>query len=118
MNHRTRSAIERQISAMNADVFEVGLFKPNLPDGTHTEPEMLPRVWDCETLLRSVSWLCYQNGNGRNVYVRPSGEHHLSLVDDLTTQAIQCMKAEGFAPAVVVETSPGNFQDFSAVLTS
>src|SRR5215472_15399268 len=110
MNHRTRTAIERQITAMSVDVFEVGLFKPRTPSDQHAEPEMLPRVWDRETLLRSVSWLCYQNSQGRNVYVRPNGEHHLSLVDDLTAEAIQRMKAEGFTPAAVVETSPGNFQ--------
>src|SRR5215472_5456845 len=110
MNHRTRTAIERQITAMSVDVFEVGLFKPRTPSDQHAEPEMLPRVWDRETLLRSVSWLCYQNSQGRNVYVRPNGEHHLSLVDDLTVEAVQRMKAEGFTPAIVVETSPGNFQ--------
>ena len=110
MNHRTRSAIERQITAMGVDTFEVGLFRPRTPSDPHTEPEMLPRVWDREALLRSVSWLCYQNAHGRNVYIRPYGEHHLSLVDDLTAEAIQRMKAEGFAPAVIVETSPGNFQ--------
>src|SRR5262245_53441023 len=107
MNHRTRIAVERQITAMGAEVFEVGLFKPQGPGDLSREPEMLPRVWDRETLLRSVSWLCYQNAHGRNIYVRPRGEHHLSLVDDLTADAVQRMKAEGFAPAVVVQTSPG-----------
>jgi len=34
----------------------------------------------------------------------------LSLIDDLTVEAIDRMKAEGFEPAVVVETSPNNFQ--------
>jgi hypothetical protein len=110
MNNRTKIAVERQIAAMAADVFEVGLFKPRLPGDTPDEPEMLPRVWDRETLLRSVGWLCFQNAHGRNIYVRPKGEHHFSLVDDLTADAIQKMKADGFAPAVVVETSPANFQ--------
>ena len=110
MNNRTRIAVERQIAAMAADVFEVGLFKPRLPGDTSNEPEMLPRVWDRETLLGSIGWLCFQNARGRNIYVRPKGEHHLSLVDDLTADAIRKMKADGFAPAVVVETSPGNFQ--------
>lgn len=110
MNNRTRVAVERQITAMGADVFEVGLFKPRVPSDSSNEPEMLPRVWDRETLLRSVSWLSYQNANGRNVYVRPKGEHHLSLVDDLTAAAVQKMKNEGFTPALIVETSPGNFQ--------
>ena len=110
MNHRTRTAIERQVTAMSATIFEIGLFKPRTSSDPHKEAEMLPRIWDRETLLRSVSWLCYQNAHGRNVYVRPHGEHHLSLVDDLTAEAIQRMKGEGFAPAVIVETSPANFQ--------
>lgn len=110
MNQRTRIAVERQVTAMNAEIFEVGLFKPRSPDDQSAEPEMLPRTWDLETLRRSVPWLCYQNTRGRNIYIRPKGEHHLSLMDDLTWAAIQRMKAGGFAPAAVVETSPGNFQ--------
>lgn len=110
MKNRTWVAIERQLTAMGADVFEVGLFKPRVPGDRSNEPEMLPRVWDRETLLRSVGWLCYQNAHGRNIYVRPKGEHHLSLMDDLTAGSIQQMTREGFAPALVVETSPGNFQ--------
>jgi RepB DNA-primase from phage plasmid len=34
----------------------------------------------------------------------------LSLIDDLSSEAIERMKAEGFEPAIVVETSPNNFQ--------
>jgi hypothetical protein len=92
---------------MGAEVFEVGLFKPDARDG---EAIMLPRVWDRDALLRSVPWLRYQNRDGRNIYVRPSGEHNLSLVDDLTRTGIVLMKRSGFSPALVVETSPGNFQ--------
>src|ERR1017187_6647348 len=50
------------------------------------------------------------NPTGRNIYIRPRGEHNLSLIDDLTAASIERMKAEGFHPALVVETSPGNFQ--------
>ena len=42
--------------------------------------------------------------------MRPKGEHDLSLVDDLTADAVKRMKVTGFTPAAVVETSPGNFQ--------
>src|SRR6202023_1154647 len=48
--------------------------------------------------------------DGRNIYVRPKGEHDLSLVDDLTADAVKRMKAKHFTPAAVVETPPGNFQ--------
>lgn len=92
---------------MDCEVFEIGLFKPS---ATGTEPVMLPRTWDVQTLLRSISWLRHQNQDGRNIYIRPKGEHNLSLVDDLTSDRIQQMKASGFNPALVVQTSPGNFQ--------
>jgi hypothetical protein len=93
---------------MGAQVFEAGLFKPSGAEVGGTV--MIPRIWDASTLVRSLPWLRLQNADGRNIYVRPKGEHDLSLVDDLTAGAIGRMKAEGFAPAVVVETSPGNFQ--------
>lgn len=110
MKSRTLLAVEQQIAAMDCEVYEIGLFKPHMPGGESKEPEMLPRTWDRATLLRSVPWLRYQNSQGRNVYIRPKGEHHLSMVDDLTADAIKRMKAEGFAPSLVVETSFGNFQ--------
>ena len=92
---------------MGSAVFEIGLFKP---DAAPPEAVMLPRVWDQEALLRSISWLRHQNRDGRNIYIRPRGEHNLSLVDDLTREAIAAMGRAGFAPALVVETSRGNYQ--------
>jgi hypothetical protein len=94
---------------MGVPVLEVGAYKP-AEAGSRPEPEMLLRTWDSESLLRSVGWLRLQNLHGRNIYIRPKGEHPLSLLDDLTSQAIEQMKSEGFNPAVVVETSLGNFQ--------
>src|SRR6267378_2659254 len=102
---KTAEAVAKQGRAMKASTFEVGLFDPTSAHGA-----MLPRVWDLDTLLRSVSWLRLKNLEGRNIYIRPSGEHALSLIDDASTQTIELLKSEGFAPAVVLETSPRNFQ--------
>jgi hypothetical protein len=104
---KTLDAVTKQIHAMGCDIFEVGLFKPT---ATGKEPVMLPRTWDAEALIRSVSWLKHQNRDGRNIYIRPSGEHNLSLVDDLKAADVHAMRKAGFAPALVVQTSPGNFQ--------
>lgn len=93
---------------MGAEVFEFGLFKPE-PD-LHDGPPMLPRTWDVSGLMRSIPWLRLQNSRGRNIYVRPQGEHSLSLVDDLKRDAVEQMKCAGFQPAAVIETSPGNYQ--------
>src|SRR5262245_59039340 len=105
----TAGAVKHQIAAMGADVFEVGLFKPRL-DPNSPEPEMLPRTWNIKNLLKSLSWLQFQNLNGRNIYIRPKGENNLSLIDDLTAAAVSEMKKSGYQPAVLTETSPGNFQ--------
>jgi hypothetical protein len=94
-----------QSLAMGTEAFEVGLFDPNASQGV-----MLSRVWTLATLIRSVSWLSLKNAQGRNIYIRPAGEHSLSLIDDLGIESVERLRSEGFAPAVVVETSPGNFQ--------
>ena len=105
---RTTQAAQQQIAAMGAQIFEVGLFKPSAVD--EGRAVMIPRTWDGSTLMRSIPWLRLQNAEGRNIYVRPKGEHDLSLVDDLSADAVRRMKSSGYAPAAIVETSPGNFQ--------
>jgi hypothetical protein len=104
---RTVRAVERQVKAMGCEAFEVGLFKPDVQGAG---PVMVPRTWDAETLMRSVAWLRRENLDGRNIFCRSKGEHNLSLIDDLSQEAIAEMKRVGFAPALVVETSPKNFQ--------
>jgi len=84
---KTAAAVEQQVAAMGSELFEVGLYNPNPGAG---ESVMIPRVWDA--------------------YIRPKGEHELSMVDDLTKDAILSMQETGFDPAVIVETSPGNYQ--------
>jgi hypothetical protein len=105
---RTNEAVTRQLVAMGAGEFEIGLYKPE--GAGNSEPPMIPRTWDMQAVLKSIPWLRLQNRNGRNIYIRPRGEHNLSLIDDLTAESVERMKAEGFHPALVVETSPGNFQ--------
>jgi hypothetical protein len=71
---------------------------------------ILREGWGAKQVLKSLLWLRRENLNRGHIYVRPAGVHGLSLVDDLKAAAIARMKAEGFAPVAVVETSPGNFQ--------
>jgi RepB DNA-primase N-terminal domain len=71
---------------------------------------MIPLTWDAETTRRSIPWLRLQNAEGRNIYIHPKGEHGLSLIDDISADSVRWMKEEGFQPALIVETSPGNFQ--------
>ena len=63
-----------------------------------------------DELKKSLPWLQRQNAKGEDIYIRPAGDTGVILVDDLKKDAIEQMKAKGFAPAAVVETSPGNYQ--------
>lgn len=103
---KTAAALD-QVAAMGSELFEIGLYNPNATAG---ESVMIPRVWDVGTISKSVPWLRFQNCEGRNIYIRPKGEHDLSMIDDLTADAVSTMRQAGFNPAVIVETSPGNFQ--------
>jgi len=103
MPDRTRDAVIRQVDAMHVQTFEVGVFDA-------AAEQMIPRTWSKEALVKSVAWLRFENLQGRNIYVRPSGTHSLSLIDDLKADAVEKMRGTGFTPALVVETSPGNFQ--------
>ncbi len=48
---------------------------------------------------------------GENIYYTPLSEtrHHI-LIDDMTRESVERLYADGFRPAVVLESSPDNFQ--------
>jgi hypothetical protein len=92
-----------QLEALGAAGFDIGVKRT---DGTM----ILREGWGAKQVLKSLLWLRRENLNRGQIYVRPAGPHGLSLVDDLNGVALTRMKAEGFGPAAVIETSPGNFQ--------
>lgn len=110
----TKIAVERQVNAMGCGHFEVGVLNPNFlnPETGDLEERMMIRSWSKETLLQAgtVDFLKAANAKGNHIYIRPAGEHGLTLVDDIDQAKISDMKKKGFQPALVVETSPGNHQ--------
>jgi hypothetical protein len=92
-----------QLEALGADRFDIGVKRA---DGTM----ILREGWGAKQVLKSLLWLRRENLNRGHIYVRPAGTHGLTLIDDLKADTFVRMKADGFAPAAVIETSPGNFQ--------
>ncbi len=95
-------AVRQQLAAMNARRYEVGIKRAN--------GHMIPRVLTAGRLLGQVAWLERENRQGADIFIRPEGSMGLILVDDLNGRALGRMASDGLAPAVVVETSPGNHQ--------
>ena len=73
---------------------------------------MLPRQagLSSEIVISRVAMLKAHNARGAHIYVRPSGEHRFTVLDDLDLDAVRKMSIDGYAPCALVETSPGNFQ--------
>lgn len=51
------------------------------------------------------------DARGENLYLTPlSAHHHHLIVDDMASDDLATLKAQGVSPAAVLESSPGNFQ--------
>ena len=99
----THSQVRRQLAAMACDYFDIGILRP---DGRM----LLREAWTVRQIEQAIQRLRRENARGAHIFVRPHGTHALSLVDDLSVDAIARMTDAGFQPALVVETSPQNFQ--------
>ena len=92
-----------QLRAMGCERFDLGIRRD--------AGEMILREGQgAIEIEEAIKWLRHENAKGAHIYIRPAGTHSLSLIDDLAVESIERLKAEGFEPAVVVETSPNNFQ--------
>jgi hypothetical protein len=99
----TRSQVRRQLAAMAGDIFDIGTLRPS-------GRMLLRERWSAEEIDAALTWLKRENVRGAHIFVRPCGGSALTMIDDLSADAIAEMKASGFEPALVVETSVDNFQ--------
>jgi len=88
---------------MGCELFEIGILGPDAL-------MLLRSRWSANQIDAAIGWLRRENARGAHIFVRPHGAHALSLVDDLNVESIARMTDGGFQPAVIIETSPGNFQ--------
>ncbi len=61
-------------------------------------------------VLERLPLLKYRNARGSHIYIRPSGEHRFTVLDDLDEASLARLSADGFSPCAVIETSSGNLQ--------
>lgn len=105
---RTYLAVKRQLKAMSCERFELGVYdrtRDVMRNFELTMPEVLKRV----------SWLKRENINGADVYIRPRGSLGLVFFDDVSRATVERMKSDGLSPAVILESSPLNFQGWIRV---
>ena len=97
------------LTAIEAPLYDVGVL---------SDRGMLPRLDGIPTaaVFDRLSLLKYRNAHGSHIYIRPSGKHRFTTLDDLNKGSLRRLSADGFTPCAVVETSAGNFQASNALL--
>lgn len=102
--NRTKIAVERQLKGMGCTIFEIGI--------NHPSKGFMNREMDFSGIVKSIPFFKKENTEGCDLYVRPARreEGNLILLDDLTLSKIEDLQAGDFAAAVIVMTSPMNYQ--------
>jgi len=100
---RTESIVRNMLRAIEAPLYDVGVL---------SNRGMLPGLGGipASAVLERLPLLKYRNARGSHIYIRPSGEHRFTVLDDLDEASLARLSEDGFNPCAVVETSSGNFQ--------
>jgi len=101
---RTTEVVWAQLAGMGAERYDVGVYD------RANDAMLLRRDWTPAQVEASIGWFKKMNAQGRDIYIRPAGSSGLYLIDDVPAATVTRMRAEGYTPAVVVETSTGNLQ--------
>jgi hypothetical protein len=100
---RTESTVREMLTAIEAPRYDIGVL---------SDRGMLPGLDSipAAAVLDRLSLLKRCNARGSHIYIRPSGEHRFTPLDDLNETSLARLSADSFTPCAVVETSAGNFQ--------
>jgi hypothetical protein len=98
-----RATALRQLAAMGCARFDLGVLRAH-------GMMLLHESLTARQIRARFAWLRQENAGRAHIFVRPHGLSRLTLVDDLSGSGLNAMKRAGFAPTLVVETSPRNFQ--------
>ena len=92
---RTESTVRNLPTAIEAALYDVGVLSDR---GMLTGLDSISAAAVLERLLL----LKYRNAHGSHIYIRPSGEHRFTTLDDLSETSLARLSADGFNPCTVV----------------
>ena len=88
---KTESTVRIMLTAIEAPLYDVGVL---------SERGMLPRLdgISAAAVLDRLSLLKYRNAHGSHIYIRPSGEHRFTTLDDLSETSLARLSARRLQP--------------------
>jgi len=116
----TRKAVSATLQALNAPM-ELGFVFPPQDGEVRGRGSWSGRGLSALEMEGLLPRAAAANARGAAIYMRvysAAADMHpgLVLLDDLTAEAVARLGPEGFAPRLVVETSPSNFQSWIALV--
>lgn len=100
---RNEQTVRHMLAAVKAPLYDIGVLNGR---GMLPGLDALP----ASVVLDRLRLLKFRNARGSHIYLRPSGEHRYTVLDDLDETKLAKLAADGFEPCAVVETSRDNFQ--------
>lgn len=100
---RTRIAMERHLRGLGLDQVEISIAGGDRPS---------VRLMTPAQILEDLPRLKRANKAGSSIFVRGprDRDHDVILLDDISAFTSKALERDGLKPAVLVETSPGNYQ--------
>ena len=87
---RTEVIVRNMLLAIEAPLYDVGVLSDR---GTLPGLDAIPVA----TVLAKPSLLKYRNARGSHVYIRPSGEHRYTALDDLSEISLAKANLRGYS---------------------
>ena len=107
--------INRYAEAVNADRIRVTCIRMEPEGGKKVfildKRDGATKGFTPEELRARAPELLRLQQRGENIYYTPlSATRHHILIDDMTRESVEKLYADGFRPAIILESSPGNYQ--------
>ncbi len=108
-------AFDRYAKAVNADLYRVTCIKMGNDGGKKTfildKKDGVTKGFTPQELQGRMREMLRLQARGENMYYTPLSEdkHHI-LIDDMSKESVEKFYADGFRPAVILESSPRNYQ--------
>lgn len=108
-------AFQRYADAVDADRYRVTCIRMEQDGGKKAfvldKKGGITRGFTPEEVARHLPEMLRLQQRGENIYYTPLSEnkHHI-LVDDMSAESLIRLQKDGYRPAVILESSPGNFQ--------
>lgn len=109
------SSLPTQITNMDTFINYLDIYRLSLPADyyiirivkANSSQKTQPRRYTYHQFVNCHKYLVYMNQQGYHIYGRPEG-YEFVLIDDISIPSLKCLMS--YKPALVVETSPRNFQ--------